>query len=143
MINSSSSARISFKEKLIYRNYVKTLVENSRPNSGEIRFCWMGSDIFYVPRNLFVKFNLLVKLFRKNRVFLEIAVPTILSGLNSKLKLSEIINGTYYWGGYYEEEYYEKTVHFAHPFKLTHYSNLAKRKRMCETFIQEKLNDRF
>jgi len=102
----------------------------------------MGGDVFYLPRNIFFKFNLIVKIFRKNNVFLEMAVPTILSGLSTGFN-TDIMNGIYFWTQYYNDDDYFKIVHFTHAFKLTHYKNPYKRKKMCNTFIQQKFNDEY
>jgi hypothetical protein len=131
------------KFKQIYDQFIKNLIKNSVENKkNEIKFCWMGGDVFYLPRNIFFKFNLIVKIFRKNNVFLEMAVPTILSGLSTGFN-TDTINGIYFWTQYYNDDDYFKIVHFTHAFKLTHYKDPYKRKKMCNTFIQQKFNDEY
>ena len=130
------------KVKKIFKSFVNTLIENSvNKTVNSIKFCWMGSDVFYLPRDFFFKFNLVTKLFRNEKVFLEFAVPTILSGLNERSKLAEILQGKYYWTSYYDFNDYSKTVHFAHPMKLTHYLDLNLRKKMCSTYVQQRLDE--
>ena len=92
-----------------------------------------------MPNNLFKEFNIVSKLFSKYNVFLEIAVPIILTGLD-KYNLNENINGSYYWNGELfelEKDYYN-VKHFGHPFKLSLNLVSEKRKLLCQYFIQEK-----
>jgi len=139
ILNDSTT---DLKTKHILRNYVHTLVENSvNKTNGSIKFCWMGSDVFYLPKEFSFKFNLLAKLFKQKEVFLEFAVPTVLSGLNENFKWADILKGKYYWTTYYDFNDYSKTFHFAHPMKLSHYLDLNLRKKMCTTYVQERLNE--
>ena len=130
------------KTKHILRDYVHTLVSNSLNKTNEsIKFCWMGSDVFYLPKEFLFEFNLLAKLYRQKNVFLEFAVPTILSGLNENFKWADILQGKYYWTTYYDFNDYSKTFHFAHPMKLSHYLNMDLRKKMCTSYLQERVNE--
>ena len=105
------------------------------------KICKEASDIFYIPKNLFYNFNLVSKIFESNNVFLEFAVPMLISGLGQFKFTSNSIQGLYYWGLQLNlvNDYF-KVKHFAHPFKLSHYSSIEKRQKICEFFIQDKLN---
>jgi hypothetical protein len=57
----------------------------------------VAGDVFYVPRSLFQRFHLISTLFRRFEVFLEVAVPYILTGLDPNNSMVRI-SGKYFWG---------------------------------------------
>ena len=69
---------------------------------------------------MFHSFNVLSKIFSQSNVFLEIAVPTLLTGLDEFNLNETLLNGRYYWGGHLFdlERDYAHVKHFGHPFKL-------------------------
>ena len=117
------------------RNQKFQKVNKSIPLENDIVYVNDASDCFYLPKKLFEIFHIITELFRKNNVFLEIAVPTILAGIANENSI-EIINGIYSWGGYqFDLKDYNSTFHFAHPLKL---SNLQNRKLICDVLINER-----
>jgi hypothetical protein len=136
--------------KKISENYVKTIAYNSRnttgifKNSTHAKVCsCFGSDIFYLPKAYFEKFHFISKLFKSHDLHLEIALPTILAGLE-KNDANQILTGTYYWHILNFEFYngdYDKAGIFLHPAKLSEYVGTNAGKMYCEKFIQEKINN--
>ena len=64
----------------------------------------------------------------------------LISGLG-EYNFTESIKGLYYWGLQLNlANDYFKIKHFSHPFKLSHYSSIEKRQKLCEYFIQDKFN---
>jgi hypothetical protein len=102
------------------------------------KICKSESDIFYVPKSVFIQFNLLSRMYSSNNVFLEYAVSSILLGLDAPL---EVLNGLYYWkpSKFDIGLDYFKHNHFAHPFKLSYFDTFKKRKDVCQTYIADKL----
>ena len=97
-----------------------------------------GSDWFYLPRHKFEIFPTISRLFRKHVIFLEIAVPTILIGLDDD-KQPEILNGIYRWHAPFDFlAEYSNVMHFAHPFKL---SGMKNNPRFCKLYIQDKISN--
>ena len=99
------------------------------------------SDIFYMPKSKLVEFHFLSDLFNRERIFLEIAVPTILGGMAANADI-EIIAGLYPWVrtevGDPMSRAFEKIalldrVQFVHPVKV----GWMDRKRYCELMIQK------
>jgi len=135
----NKSIKIDHTSEMILTSFIQLLRKNTNQNDKITKFSKSASDIFYVPNNLFKQFNIVSKLFSKYNVFLEIAVPIILTGLD-KYNLNENLNGSYYWNGELfelEKDYYS-VKHFGHPFKLSLNLIAEKRKRLCQYFIQEK-----
>ena len=92
-----------------------------------------GADLFYLPRKKFDFFHIISQLFRKHNVFLEIAVPTILAGIDEE-KSMEIIEGKYFWGKQFDFKHYNSTGTFAHPVKISQKENI---KPICEILIND------
>ena len=78
-------------------------------------------------------------LFRYFNVFLELAVPGILNGLDANNNM-RILNGYYEWSGkeLFNSYNYEKIGIFFHPSKLIRYNASALGNKFCEKFIQNK-----
>jgi len=88
-----------------------------------------------LPNRLFNDFNIISKLFGKNRVFLEMTIPIILSGIDRVN--NENLYGFYSWNGEQtniEKDHYQ-IEHFSHPFKLFQYGAQYKRSSMCRNLI--------
>lgn len=97
-----------------------------------------GSDWFYLPRRKFEIFPTISRLFRKHAIFLEIAVPTILIGLDDDREI-EILKGIYRWHASFDFlAEYSNFVHFAHSFKL---SDMKNNSRFCQIYIQDKISN--
>ncbi|XP_031550579.1 probable glycosyltransferase STELLO1 [Actinia tenebrosa] len=97
-------------------------------NSRGKRLCRSGlSDFFYVPKRIANEFQIISNIFFRNKVFLEIAVPTILTFLDIELNFEHVYgfylpkkygyidysNGKLFW-----TEYNYLPLYFMHPFKL-------------------------
>jgi hypothetical protein len=122
-------------------NYLKQLNINSNNTQYNklIKFCKEASDIFYIPNSLFYKYNLISNLFKANNVFLEFAVPTILSGLITNDDLIFFFNLKYSWGGiqFDLEANYNDSFVIGHPFKLSRYNSPNERLKICKIFVQD------
>jgi hypothetical protein len=131
--------------KKVFERFVQFYRINLNESSNDInrilsKICKDGSDIFYLPNRLFNDFNIISKLFAKNRVFLEMAVPIILSGIDRVN--NENLHGFYFWNGQQtniEKDYYQ-VKHFSHPFKLFQYDTQYKRSLICRNLIIDKFN---
>jgi hypothetical protein len=103
-----------------------------------------GSDWFYLPRSKFQSFHLMSMLFRRYDIFLEIAVPYILTGLDSDNSTIGL-DGRYDWLGHllqFKRDYPTFDV-FYHPFKLSWLKVRDKRDQaegFCGFYVQEKFN---
>ena len=135
------------------KSYVETLARNSKnttgifKNSNHTKVCsCFGSDIFYLPKSYFKQFHFISKIFKRFHVHLEIALPTILAGLE-KNNINQILNGAYYWNilnfDFYNDKYYHNAGAFLHPAKISEYIGTIAGKMYCENFIQEKINKYF
>jgi hypothetical protein len=91
------------------------------------------SDIFYMPKSKLVEFHFLSDLFNRERIYLEIAVPTILGGLVANIDI-EIIAGLYRNKDAIEKIAFLDRVQLVHPVKI---STTMDRKRYCELMIQK------
>ena len=99
------------------------------------------SDIFYMPMSKLAEFHFLSDLFNRERIYLEIAVPTILGGMAANTDI-EIIAGLYPWvntedgdpmANAFEKIALLDRVQFVHPIKVP----TMDRKRYCELMIQK------
>lgn len=112
----------------IWKNSLKILHKNTVFQKTKI-ICLVGrSDVFYIPSRYKSSFESIGKIYVEEKVFLEVAVPTILSYLSSKTQHVNM-KGMYYNDIYgYSKEYYNgkafldtysTKLTFSHPFKLT------------------------
>ena len=143
-LNKSSEFMNSYNQGRILDSFLKNLRSNSITmvtNSSTIICGHMGSDLFYVPNSKFESFHLISSLYRYFDVFLELAVPGILSGLDVNFNM-EIISGTYDWNRaeVFVSYSYAKIGLFFHPSKLINYNASAWGYKFCENFIQDKLS---
>ena len=128
-----------FESYNLFENYMKIFKSNSKSATSPQVCSKSPSDIFYVPQIKFESFHLLSSLFRYFNVFLELAVPGILSGLDSNGNM-ELLSGTYEWNkrdvfsSYYS---YNKIGAFFHPSKLFNYNASYLGRKFCEYFLQE------
>lgn len=104
------------KSKQIVSAFLSTLQHNSGSYD---KFFYCSSDIFYVPSKFRQSWAMLSDIFFSNNVFLDIAVPTLMNGMDS---LANIIRmeGIYLWynerGNY--PAYYRSYHQFFHPWKM-------------------------
>ena len=140
--NKAQNGSISIeKENLnIINSYLKTLNKIYADKSNYTRVCKHGSDFFYLNFNNFKAFRYISSLFRQFNVFLEIALPTILAGIENEKNLY-LINGSYSWGGQIDLNSYDTLGYFAHPVKISQYYNTPEGRIFCDKFIKEKLNN--
>ncbi|EDO30587.1 predicted protein [Nematostella vectensis] len=104
-----------------------------RENSNGSLRCFSGrSDVLYIPKRHASAFSLLSFIFYTNKVFLEIAVPTILRVIEREDQISHlpgyyisgdvrkgdvrVTDSRFFWFIYFNK----KHVWFIHPFKLHH-----------------------
>ena len=125
------------------KEYELFLQHNSKndSNSTTVICSHMGSDTFYVPKSKFKFFHFISNLFRHYNIFLELAVPGILSGLDYNFNMN-ILNGTYDWSRreIFDSYAYDKIGSFFHPSKLFVYNASLLGNKFCKHFIQDKLN---
>ena len=140
----NKSIQVDYDTEMVLIDFIRLLKYNSnQTKSNRIeKFSKEPSDIFYIPQKLFHKFNVISKIFSYYNVFLEMAVPIILTGISENSKVNENLNGLYYWAGqlFELEKDYFNIKHYGHPFKLSINLNLDKRKLLCKYFIEDKLN---
>ncbi|KAK0040101.1 glycosyltransferase STELLO2, partial [Biomphalaria pfeifferi] len=78
------------------------------------------SDLYYIPYVKRLQASWYLTKFYKNHLFLEIAVPTIVRGLETKEDMVPI-NGSSIWGGDRSRpfKFYSKVQSFFHPMKIS------------------------
>jgi hypothetical protein len=127
------------KENLnLINNFLNQLDKVNANKSNFTRVCVHGSDFFYLNSKNFMAYHFISSLFRQFNVFLEIAVPTILAGLESENNIY-LINGTYIWFRQISLNIYDSLGYFAHPVKISKYHNTPYGKIFCDKYIKEKL----
>ena len=138
---SAKSCEDSYAEitrKNLLDKYINTteMIRTHLVNGGGVKLCFRTwSDLFYVPKRFSVQFERLSHVFRQNKVFLEAAVPTIMSLLDyqddwemhfglylpDKYGHLEFADGKLIW------ESYTYDMNFIHPVKF--HGDIAKRNR--------------
>lgn len=104
--------------------------------SNYTRVCVHSSDLFYLNSKHFKAYHYLSSLFRQFDVFLEIAVPTILAGIENEYNIYSF-NSTYL-GSQIDLNMYDDLGYFAHPVKISHYYNTTNGAIFCDKYIKEK-----
>ena len=100
-----------------------------------------GSDFFYLPRRKFEAFHVVAQIFKGFGIFLEIAVPTMLNGLD-KENQSLVAKGIYKWGTKFNLELeYNNSETYMHPYKLSGIRNSTSGKSFCKFYVQDKINN--
>jgi len=125
-LKESSDKEIIKKYVKIYKlNNLNVSVNDEKNDIKLTKACKEPSDIFYLPKRLFQDFTVISKIFSENKVFLEIALPTILTGLSEFN--NETLNGYFnYWGQIELNKYYYQFKHYLHPVKLNSYNTQMK-----------------
>ena len=99
---------------------VNTFLDVLEYNSGnDVNFFYCSSDIFYVPALHRQAWSMLSDIFFTNNVFLDIAVPTLMNGLDLTSNIVRM-DGIYLW---YNDranypQHYRHTHQFFHPWKM-------------------------
>jgi hypothetical protein len=115
---------------------VTELVETHRVNGQGEKLCFRTwSDLFYVPKKFSDQFQRISFVFHKNRVFLEVAVPTIMSFLDLRdswenhygFYLPDKYGYRSYADGKLVWESYNYDLEFIHPVKF--HGDIAKMNR--------------
>ena len=123
----------------IINEFLINLNKHADVKANATKFCFLASDIFYLPRAKLKAYHYLSGLLTKFNVVLELAVPTMLAGLDTD-KSIEIIGGLYYWMGVlFDFANYKHMNFFAHPAKLSYYKSSKAGYDYCSNFIQDKL----
>ena len=113
------------------------VLDSNKENKNEsLQICVGGSDIFYLPKEKFDNFHFMSKLFRKYKVFLEIAVPTLLAGLAPKSNM-EIMYGYYAW---FEKRMDKNLDTFIHPVKILKMIATENGTQFCKLLKMENSN---
>ena len=121
-------------------SYLNRLDKINANKSNYTRVCVHGSDFFYLNAGNFKTYHYISSLFRQFNIFLEIAVPTILAGIENETNIY-LINGSYTWSGQIDINSYDKLGYFAHPVKISQYYNTSNGKRFCDKFVKDKFNN--
>jgi hypothetical protein len=98
-----------------------------------------ASDIFYLPKRHFHSFQLIAGICRESKLFLEIAVPVVLSGLDSPNRTESLIE-KYDWDKQhlsFKEKYNPVSISH-HPVKLSNLKNETERRDFCRLFVRDK-----
>jgi hypothetical protein len=140
-LKESSDKEIIKKYVKIYKlNNLNVSVNDEKNDIKLTKACKEPSDIFFLPKRLFQDFTVISKIFSENKVFLEIALPTILTGLSEFN--NETLNGYFnYWGQIELNKYYYQFKHYLHPVKLNSYNTQNARNLICDLFISDKFNN--
>jgi hypothetical protein len=124
----------------IVENFLKFIKLNSGPGANVTKVCGnFVSDIFFLPRSQFRPFRFISEIFRKFKVYVEIAVSTILAGLDHYEKI-ELLPGTYKCCGKFGMHLYKDMGVFGHAAKISKYNASEEGKKFCELFVQDTLN---
>ena len=96
-----------------------------------------GSDIFYLPQSKFKPFHFVSKIFRKFDLFLEIAVPNLLAGLDANSNM-QVLNGHFVWDK--NRTSLNEAEAFAHPFKVSRFVSNETLAKFCQLLKFENTN---
>jgi len=125
------------------KNYMETMSFNSitsSENSKTTKVCsCFGSDIFFLPKSYLPKFHYISNIFRSYDLHLEIALPTILSGME-KNTLFDLLKGEFIWTIKFFDftwHSYDKVLDFVHPSKISKYNASINGRLFCQKFVQE------
>ena len=91
------------------------------------------ADIYYIPARWAVDVKWYLTFYLERRVFLEIAVPMVLFGLEGRDEM-ELIDGKYLWVHYRKTtwKFFNPLLHYLHPVKLTQKINQDK---FCSQYV--------
>ncbi|ESO85049.1 hypothetical protein LOTGIDRAFT_235922 [Lottia gigantea] len=116
LIESFKTLRKLAKSDNTLKSFLNQLTWNSGSDQG---FYYQASDIFYVPKRLSQEFSYIISIFNTHGVYLEIAIPTTIYGLDRSKNVYKL-QGDYLWytDRNYAQEIFHYNNHFLHPIKL-------------------------
>ena len=122
-------------------SYLDILAFNSNYSKETTVCSGQFADLFYLPQKYFKRFHYLSSLFRLSDVFLEIAIPSLLAGLEKNTE-SVKLTSTYMFPKryYFKLIEYNQTGDFIHPGKIGDYIGTNAGKLFCEKFIQDTID---
>ena len=136
------------EHKNMLKEYLAHLESHWETKSQFPKVCWGESDIFYLPKTKFRKYQYISDIFQHYNVFIELVVGTVLSGL-APLKEIDLLKGGYQWECNHcfkfeweterVEPLYHFFLHFYHPIKHSVVREGLANKNFCNLFIKEKL----
>ena len=115
---------------------IKKLIKTHLVNGGGVKQCFnTWSDVFYVPKRFSDQWQRISRVFYKNRVFLEVAVPTIMSFIDLQdswenhygLYLPDKYGDRDFADGKLVWQNYKYDITFIHPVKF--HGDIAKTNR--------------
>ena len=118
-----------------YLNITKLIKTHLYNGEGVKRCFWTWSDLFYVPNKFSNQFQWLSSIFYKNRVFLECAVPTMMSFIDVKdswemhygFWMPDTYGNIDFADGNLISKHYNYEINFMHPVK--YHGDVAKTNR--------------
>ena len=119
------------------KELVQVFLETLQHNSGKPEnFFYCSSDIFYVPAIHRRSWIFLGDIFLKNNVFLDIAVPTLMNGMDLTGNIVRL-DGLYLW--YTDRQNYASRyggfLNFFHPWKMGWIQKPQHANFMCSTIL--------
>ncbi|CAH1800319.1 unnamed protein product, partial [Owenia fusiformis] len=69
-------------EDKLFTNFLQTLEENS---GGKMRYFKTIVDVYYIPKSYWDQFYRLAEVFLQHKIYMEIAVPSILRGIEKNI----------------------------------------------------------
>ena len=118
---------------------IQTFFDTLEINAGHKNSAFYeASDIYYIPSRLKDLYVFYSSWFLKHKVFLEIAIPTVINSLVPQKDVVRL-SGSYLWNNrnQYRKKYNPRHV-FLHPYKLhVHLSNKRGRTFICERYLSE------
>ena len=148
--SSAKGCEASYTEIMQKNNHsnahinITKLIKMHLDNGKGVKFCFKGwSDLFYVPGRFSDQWEQISSVFYKNRVFLEAAVPTIMSFLDSRDSWEK------HYGLYLPDKYgflnfadgkkvwisYNYDIKFIHPVKFHGNITRANKEKMTNEII--------
>ncbi|GFO04765.1 hypothetical protein PoB_003127000, partial [Plakobranchus ocellatus] len=120
-----------------FTDRIATFLENLYLVTGCDRcLTYEASDIFYLPANLASEFTFFSDIFSQNQVFLEIAIPSILSGLVTDAGIYRL-RGSYLW--FQDRDrcpyVYTQFDHFYHAWKMSKFADVKQASFFCKEVL--------
>ncbi|CAF0852096.1 unnamed protein product [Brachionus calyciflorus] len=130
-------------ETKIVKEYLRIIDSNQAFVGNGTKVKGAGSDIFYVPKIKFESCYYMTNMMRKYGVYLELAVPMLMAGLENNQSV-QIMNGHFEWFGRALDfvSLYQK-IDFYHPFKLSTIVNENPGKQYCKFYLYEYFSNSF
>ena len=117
--------------KRAYDNFPQKYKDTLAQTCGQSNtILWAYSDIGYIPARFKDDVIILTEILVKSKTFLEIALPTMCGALDNMANWN-YLNGIELWHGENPHPYYNKTIDYIHPMKL---SNMGHREFLKHQF---------